>query len=817
MISIGIAEESGFAARSISTTGVGHRRVQRVDRQGGRTRPPSGIDAWSPGKEGRGTVTGRYSVQVRGVVQGVGFRPFVHGLAGRLGLTGSVRNSASDVLIDVEGDDRSLGRFFRRLSTDSPPLSRIDEIRREATTPRRDGVGTFVIEASERGGGDAMEFPPDVATCMDCLAELFDPDDRRHLHPFINCTSCGPRWTVIEAAPYDRASTTMARFAMCSACRAEYDDPRDRRFHAQPNCCPGCGPRLRWEGEGAGSGDPLDDAVAAFLAGRIGAVKGVGGYHLACDARARSAVEELRRRKMRDEKPMAILVADLDAASLWCEVSSDEAALLASPGRPIVLLRRRRDDDLAYGVAAGAPTLGVMLPYTPLHHLLIRGMGGSPLVLTSGNLADEPIAFDDEDARRRLTGIADFILSHDRPIAVRCDDSVSRIVAGGEVLLRRSRGHVPGSVRLPHDCPVPILALGGQQKAVFALAKGRRAVLSHHLGGLDDFASYRSFEAAVGHFERLFEIEPELMVRDLHPDYASNLYADRRGLPTLAVQHHHAHVASCMAENGLDGPVLGVAFDGSGLGPDGAIWGGEFLESTYEGFRRAAHLRYVPMPGGSRAIREPWRMALAHLEDAGEGPGLISSRVELEERGIVAAMLERRINSPLTSSAGRLFDAVAALAGLRQRVRHEGQAAMELEWASAELTVDDFYPFEVVGDSPLTIDTRPLISAVASDVRRDVEPGRIGRRFHTTMVEMIAEVCGRIRANRGLEVVALSGGVFMNSLLLDETIGRLEREGFVVHRHRRVPPNDGGLCLGQLAIAATTRAKGGGDVPGDTR
>jgi hydrogenase maturation protein HypF len=765
----------------------------------------------------------RRAIAVQGVVQGVGFRPFVYGLASRLELSGFVKNRLGGVLIEVEGDVRSLDHFLTELATRPPPLARIDHLVWERRPPQ--GDRQFRIRPSEAESPGPIFVSPDVATCADCLAELLAPGDRRHRYPFLNCTNCGPRLTIVTGAPYDRQRTTMAGFPLCAACRAEYENPADRRFHAQPTCCPACGPRLQLlDGQGRPivTADPAAAFTAALLTGRIGALKGLGGYHLACDARSGAVVSELRRRKNRDEKPFAVMVADEVAAAALCEVQPAEQELLLTARRPIVLLRKRPGAGVAEEVAPHNPFLGVMLPYTPLHHLLLRATQGVPLVMTSGNRSDEPIAYEDRDALERLAGIADLFLTHDRPIRVRCDDSVTRVVDGGELPLRRSRGYAPQPITLPLECPLPILAVGGQLKGTFALGRGGHAFLSHHLGDLDHYDAYRAFVRDVGLYEQLFAIRPQVLAHDLHPDYASTRYARQRngakaegqpcpdaGVRLLAVQHHHAHMASCMAEHGLLEPVIGVSFDGTGYGTDGAIWGGEFLVGDYRQFRRAAHLRYVGMPGGDQAIREPWRMALAHLVDASGTDDLLASRVPAPARRAARTMIERQFNTPLTSSAGRLFDAVAALTGLRERVSFEGQAAMELEWLAAEAATDNAYPFDLVqtgeGTFPqanLVVDTRPTIRAVARDARQGTDTRLIARRFHCTMVELIAGVCDRLRQATGLEVVVLSGGVFMNALLTHEARGALQRAGFRVYCHRLVPTNDGGLSLGQLAVAA---------------
>lgn len=762
----------------------------------------------------------RQAITVRGVVQGVGFRPFVYGLASRLQLSGFVRNRTGALHIEVEGERPSLARFLRELRTHSPPLARIDGVQRRRLPLR--GEAGFRIEPSERDLPSDVFISPDVATCADCLAELFDPADRRYRYPFLNCTQCGPRLTIIQAAPYDRERTTMAAFPMCPACRAEYEDPADRRFHAQPTACPACGPQLEAltaAGEPIVTADPLAAFAAVILGGGIGALKGLGGFHLVCDARDANAVNELRRRKHRDEKPFAIMARDVESVRQWCEVDRRERELLQSPRSPVVLLRRRRagptPDTVADAVAPGNPYLGVMLPCTPLHHLLLQAVDGIPLVMTSGNRSDEPTAYDDRDALLRLGDIADVFLTHNRRIQVRCDDSVTRIVAGEELPVRRSRGYAPEPIELPAECPRPMLAVGGQFKGVFALGRSRHAFLSHHLGDLDDFAASRDFQRDVRLYEDLFDIRPQAIVHDLHPEYASTDYARRRaaeeGVELIAVQHHHAHLASCLAEHGLDEPVIGVTFDGTGLGTDGAIWGGEFLVGDTLRFTRMTHLRYVRMPGGDRAVREPWRMAVAHLLDAGCDPAGVrgawrklpasdpSTEAGSFRHETLEQMIERGFHAPWTSSMGRLFDAVAAIAGVRTHAGFEAQAAMELEWLATGVQRDGAYPFEL---RPDVVDTRPLIRAVVQDVQRQTSEAVVARRFHSTVVEIIAAVCARIRSETKLDAVALSGGVFMNALLQSEASTRLAAEGFRVYRHRRVPPGDGGLCLGQLAIGA---------------
>lgn len=743
----------------------------------------------------------RRAITVSGIVQGVGFRPFVFGLASRLRLSGHARNSAGQVVIEVEGPAAAIEEFSAALRREAPPLARIDTI--SATTLNLEQSSTFQIRESEDTDAHEVFISPDVATCADCLRELFDPRDRRYRYPFINCTNCGPRLTIVTGAPYDRARTTMASFGMCGACRAEYEDPRDRRFHAQPIACPACGPQLELRDENGvvlSGDDRLRDFAAAIVNGRIGALKGVGGFHLVCDASDEIAVQRLRSRKNREEKPFAIMCRDVQEAAAHCDIGAGEADLLRARAAPIVLLAKSPDAGVADGVAPGNQHVGVMLAYTPLHHLLLDAVDGRALVMTSGNRSDEPIAQEDSDALERLRGIADVFLLHNRGINVRCDDSVTGIVAGVELPIRRSRGYAPQPVEIPFASPAPILAVGGQLKGTFALARGRHAFLSHHLGDLDHHQAYVAFERDIALYRELFRFEPALVAHDLHPDYASTHFAQSTGLPLMPVQHHHAHMASCMAENGLTERVIGVTFDGLGYGTDGRVWGGEFLVGDYAGFERAAHLRYVGMPGGDQATREPWRMALSHLRDAGLESAALNARIGLQETRVVKQMLDRSFNAPRTSSMGRLFDAVAALAGVRDRVSYEGQAAMELEWLATGVAEFGSYQFNLAADA--TVDTRPLIRAVVADVENAANKRTIARRFHSTVVEIISATCSRIREATGLSVAVLSGGVFLNGLLTAEVLARLERDGFSVYRHRLVPPNDAGLSLGQAAIAA---------------
>jgi hydrogenase maturation protein HypF len=753
----------------------------------------------------------RRAIVVRGIVQGVGFRPFVYNLAVRLHLAGYVRNQTGSVHIEIEGEASTLDQFLEELAHHPPPLAQVEEVSWERQPLR--GEADFRIETSEADATSPIFISPDVAVCAECVAEMMDPGDRRFWYPFLNCSNCGPRLTIITGAPYDRSRTTMAPFVMCPACGAEYDDPCHRRFHAQPTACPKCGPRLRVlgpTGQRIVRGDPLRRFALALRDGKIGAIKGLGGYHLTCDARNPVAVAELRKRKHRDEKPFAVMVPNLTAAETLCHIEQKERELLASPQSPIVLLRRRLPSVIAEAVAPGNPLLGVMLPYTPLHHLLFPSVANMPLVMTSGNRSDEPIAYGD-DAPDQLAGIADLFLVHDRPIHVRCDDSVMRLVDGIELPLRRSRGYAPRPIELPFPCPRPLLAVGGQLKVTFALGRDRQAFLSQHMGDLDHFEAYRAFEKDIPLFEELFGLKPQVLACDMHPDYATTRHArqraEREGKQLLTVQHHQAHMASCMAENQLNETVIGVTFDGAGYGTDGTVWGGEFLLGDYRQFRRAAHMRPVGMPGGEAAVRQPWRMALAHLVDAETTLPPLTERLLPAQTRTVTQMLQRRFNSPLTSSIGRLFDAVASLAGVRDQVSHEGQAAIELEWLAATVPSDGAYPFTIAsspeGKWPLIVDTRPMIRAIAADVIASVEQALIARRFHSSVTDMVAEVCGLIRETTGIDAVVLSGGVFLNALLATEVSVRLRGGGFRVYRHRLVPPSDGGLSLGQLAIVAS--------------
>jgi hydrogenase maturation protein HypF len=746
----------------------------------------------------------RMLVRVEGVVQGVGFRPFVYALATRLGLAGHVGNDAHGVFVEIEGPDPRIGDFLSSLARDPPPLARIDRVSTMLLRPN--GGAGFTIAPSDPRGQRRALVAADSATCADCLRELADPGDRRFGYPFINCTNCGPRFTIVRDVPYDRPQTTMAGFAMCAACAAEYHDPADRRFHAQPVCCPACGPRV-WLAGPAGdelAGDPVGQAAALLAGGHVLAVKGLGGYHLAVAAASEPAAAALRARKHREDKPFALMVADADGARQLCQVDAVAERLLSGAARPIVLLPRRERAPVARAVAPGSHHLGVMLPYTPLHHLLLRRLGG-PIVLTSGNRSDEPIAYRDDDALARLAGIADEFVVHDRPIHIRTDDSVVRPVRGREMPVRRSRGYVPEPVKVRPPFRRHVLACGAELKSTFCLGKDDRAYVSHHIGDLENYETFRSFTEGIAHFERLFDVTPQVVAHDLHPEYLSTKYAlDRDGVALTGVQHHHAHIASCLADNGEAGPVIGVAFDGTGYGTDATIWGGEFLLADLAGFERAGHLATVPMPGGAAAIRQPWRMAAAYLDAA--YPGGLPRGLEVERRNAgrwrdVGAMARRGINAPLTSSAGRLFDAVAAVLGVRDVINYEGQAAAELE-QHADRGERAGYDARIDDGAPLRIRGADLVRAVADDLLSGVSSGAVAARFHNGVAAAIVRTCLMLRERSGLAAVALSGGVFQNLLLLDSVTAQLEHAAFRVLLHRRVPPNDGGISLGQAAVAA---------------
>ncbi|MFO7661976.1 MAG: carbamoyltransferase HypF [Chloroflexota bacterium] len=755
-------------------------------------------------------------IHITGVVQGVGFRPFVYSLAQRQALSGWVCNTSSGVEIEVDGTAEALAGFTAALQTELPPLARIDSL--HVAERATNGFSRFEIRPSRAEAGAFQPISPDVATCDDCLRELLDPTNRRFRYPFINCTNCGPRFTIIRDIPYDRPLTTMADFPLCDDCAAEYHDPLDRRFHAQPVACPRCGPHVWLEtttGETVFTHEAAIQATRRHLSeGGIVAVKGLGGFHLACDANDSAAVSELRRRKLRVDKPFAVMLHAIDVVRRHCYLSPAEEALLLSWPRPIVILSRRADSTITPEVAPGQNHIGVMLPYTPLHYLLLEPAAGHPeaLVMTSGNVSEEPIAFSNEMARARLASLADAFLLHNRDIHTRCDDSVMRVLSVGEravhVPLRRSRGYAPFPVRLPAPAP-SILATGAELKNTFCLTRDHYAFLSHHIGDMENYETLCSFEEGIAHMESLFRIRPQAIAYDLHPDYIATRYAleraARENLPAIGVQHHHAHIAAGMAEHGLTGerPVIGVAFDGTGYGDDGSIWGGEFLIADYSGYHRATHLRHVPLPGGDKAVREPWRAALAWLDTCGLAweDDLPPVRYALERNNhldVVRRQIDLNLNAPLTSSMGRLFDAAAVLAGMRPRVNYEAQASIEFE-ASVDPAETTAYDVSVTAD---VIDPTPLWEEMVADWRAGTSPARIAARFHNGIARMVLAVCRGIRAEHAIDEVLLSGGVWQNMTLLRQTLNLLQQDQFTVYSHTLVPPNDGGLAVGQAAVAA---------------
>ncbi len=780
-------------------------------------------------------------IHITGVVQGVGFRPFVYGLATRYGLLGWVCNTSAGVDIEVDGASDVLDQFVAALSNETPPLAKIDSI--DVADIAGNGFSAFEIRHSIARPDDFMPISPDIALCDDCRRELFDPADRRYLYPFINCTNCGPRFTIIKDIPYDRPFTTMADFALCEDCAKEYADPLNRRFHAQPAACPKCGPRVwmqsnldvdarglpqiekqisenqrkhlpRMQVPGSVSQSSIAEVQRFLAEGKIVAIKGLGGFHLACDATNDEAVKTLRERKGRIDKPFALMAASVEAIETFCEVMPEERRLLESKEKPIVLLCHVRRDIISPYVAPGQATLGVMLPYTPLHELLFHpsSLSPHPLVMTSGNFSEEPIATDNDESAERLSSLADAFLLHDRDIHVRCDDSVVRVFEGHELPIRRSRGYAPYPVKLPFSVR-PMLAAGGELKNTFCVTRDNYAFLSHHVGDLENFETLKSFEDGVEHFERLFRIKPESVAYDLHPDYLATRYAldraEKQGLRAIGVQHHHAHIAACMAEHGLSGerPVIGVAFDGTGYGTDGAIWGGEFLVADYGGFERAAQLDYVPLPGGDAATKNVYRIALSYLQQAGiewaddlaPVSHALHNTQHADPLSILAHQIQSRVNSPLTSSIGRLFDAVASICDVRQSVNYEGQAAIEFE---ARMDADEQGAYEFVMRDAWFVNAALMIRAVVADVRSGVPTPVISARFHNGLALMVRSVCESIRDRRGLNEVALSGGVWQNVTLLSKSLAQLRDANFTVYVHRLVPPNDGGIALGQAVVAA---------------
>jgi hydrogenase maturation protein HypF len=747
-------------------------------------------------------------ISVRGVVQGVGFRPFVYQLAVKHNLRGWVRNTSEDVKIEVEGEGGDIESFLKGLRTEAPPLARIEDI--TATAGKPAGYAKFEIKESVAEAGKYQLVSPDIATCPDCLKEIFDLEDRRYKYPFTNCTNCGPRFTIIADIPYDRPNTTMKSFRMCPECQREYEDPLDRRFHAQPNACPVCGPRLELvdaRGNKVEGDDIINKTSELLREGKIVAVKGLGGFLLACDATDGSVVNRLRRRKNRPAKPLAVMVADLDEAKKHCEINEAETKILTSPGSPIVLMKWKETSSITKAVAPGLRYLGVMLPYTPLHHLLLQETG-LPLVMTSGNLSEEPIARDNDEALRRLGGIANYFLRHNRDIYARYDDSVMTVENEQPKFVRRARGYAPYPIHLPYRSR-QILAGGAEEKNTFCLTRDNYAFVSQHIGDMENLETLEHFKNSLELYQRLFRIKPEIIAADMHPEYLPTKYAKelaaKEKLKLIPVQHHHAHIASCLVDNGIEGPVIGVSLDGTGYGTDGHIWGGEFLVADYRKFTRMAHLEYLPLAGGALAIKKPYRTAAGYVMALGlENHELPPFReIEKTELDIIKKQVENNINAPLTSSMGRVFDAVAALTGIRGVIQYEAQAAIDLETCASEATDEDkSYPFIIVEqDGVSIIKVRDLLSAVISDWQAKTPKAVIAARFHNTIAQMILEICLAISKKTGIKEVALSGGVFQNRLLAKKARTLVESAGLRVYTHHQVPCNDGGVSLGQAVIA----------------
>ena len=750
-------------------------------------------------------------LKVNGIVQGVGFRPFIFQLAEQYGLKGEVGNTSSGVSIHIEGLAEQVASFEADICAKSPPLSYIVEISGQSDTVRN--YAGFSIAKSKGGAKISTLISPDVSVCGDCLAELLDPDDRRYHYPFINCTNCGPRYTIIDDIPYDRPKTSMRHFKMCAACQSEYDDPNNRRFHAQPNACADCGPHVSLYDKRQNRiapKDPIGKATELLKQGYILAIKGLGGFHLAVDAADTDAVRRLRNRKLREEKPFAVMAYDLESIRRYALVEAAEEKLLTSIQRPIVLLRKKNPNRISKEVAPNNKYFAVMLPYTPLHYLILK-QGFAALVMTSGNLSEEPIAIDNDDAFNRLSSIADYFLIHNRDIYLRSDDSIVRNTAGAGRFLRRSRGFVPIPIFLKNEMP-SILACGAELKNTICVTKQDKAFLSQHIGDLENLATYEFLKLTAAHLKRILDIDPEIIAFDMHPDYLSTRFAqEQQAIHKIQIQHHHAHIVSCMAEHKLEGTVIGLSFDGTGYGSDGAIWGGEILIVEEDNFERSGHLAYVPMPGGTAAIQAPWRMAASYLQDAYGKDfrelGLpVLKEIEMDKLTIISEMITKGVNAPLTSSLGRLFDGVAAICGIRSQVNFEGQAAMELEMLAAG-TAGSTYDYEWLSDDTYKILPAPIILGVVKDLQNGKSVADISAKFHWTLICLFVDLCAVIRKDRGLNRVVLSGGVFQNAILLTGLIDALEKRRFTVYSHQQVPTNDGGIALGQAVVAAAVCRK----------
>ncbi len=748
-------------------------------------------------------------ISVRGVVQGVGFRPFVYQLAARHNLRGWVRNTSEDVKIEVEGDVKDIEGFIKALREQAPPMAHIEGIEVKSGTPQH--FDRFEIRESVAKAGKYQLVSPDIATCSDCLKEIFDPKDRRYRYPFTNCTNCGPRFTIIKDIPYDRPNTTMQTFKMCPACRKEYNDPFNRRFHAQPNACPICGPKLELvdaKGKAVACDDVITKTAALFKQGKIVGIKGLGGFLLACDATNDKTVNRLRQRKNRPAKPLAVMLSDIAEIKKHCDTNQEEENSLKSPGSPIILVNWKSKSKITKAVAPGLKYIGVMLPYTPLHHLLLRETG-LPLVMTSGNLSEEPIVKDNDEALRRLGDIADYFLIHNRDIYAQYDDSVMIVEKNVPRFIRRARGYAPYPIHLPYQGK-QILGCGAEEKNTFCLTRDNYAFISQHVGDMENMETLEHYVNTIGLYKKLFRIKPEIVAHDMHPEYLPTKYAKERGekegLKLFPVQHHHAHIASCLADNGVKGPVIGVALDGTGYGTDGAIWGGEFMVADYKDFKRVAHLEYLPLAGGSLAIKKPYRTGIGYLIALGIEPGKrlpLFKYTDGKEIEIIKNQVQTKFNTPLTSSMGRLFDAVAALTGVRGVIEYEAQAAIDLEMAAYEaLDEKAVYPFAYDEKNGVSIiKVSDMLKAIIKDILNKAPKAVVAARFHNTVVQMILETCRAIAKESGIKRAALSGGVFQNRLLLRKTVNLLESAGFEVYTHRQVPCNDGGISLGQVVIA----------------
>ncbi len=749
-------------------------------------------------------------IKIRGRVQGIGFRPFIYRLALEHSLGGWVYNDQDGVVIHAEGATNEVDAFLQQIPEKAPTLSYIDTVESSSVNTRESGE--FSIR--ESAGSDEktnVHVLPDIATCDDCLRELFDPEDRRYMYPFINCTNCGPRFTIIKDVPYDRPLTTMSEFTMCEQCSREYESPDNRRYHAQPNACPVCGPHVRLltrTGEKTGESAPLIKTQQLLREGKILAIKGLGGYHLACDALNPRAVHSLRTRKHREDKPFAVMMPDIETVRTFCNINENEKSLLTSYKRPIVLLRKKMNTSpsLAPDVAPRNPWLGVMLPYTPLHHILFHNSGLQVLVMTSGNLTDEPIAYIDSDAVKRLKNIADFFHTHNRKIHRRVDDSVVRVMNNAEYLLRRARGYAPIPIKL-NSTTADILATGAEMKNTFCITHGEFAYVSHHLGDLENIETIESFEHGIDDFRTLFHLAPQYVAHDLHPDYVSTHFAlQKSGLPPIAVQHHHAHIAGVLAEHEMNEKVIGFAFDGTGYGDDETIWGGETLIADMKSYERFATLRAVPMPGSAMAIKEPWRMGMVYLEDIFGDETLdldipFLKNIEFHKWNLLKHAVKKSIHTPLTTSIGRLFDGISAILNVRTHVNFEGQAAMELECMATGAKSNKAYPVRLLDSPPYRIDFAPIIEGIVNDIIEGTHTATIARRFHDTLIEIIRHIAERAHKETGISTIALGGGCFQNYLLTTGAIRSLEKNGFRVLLHTHLPPNDGAISLGQAAVA----------------